>query len=411
MKKLARIVCVVLLAVLLATLPGMLGCGQKEAGVPEVTYGFLWDFTGRAAQGVKEFYNGMMDYLRKTEEEDPIVGAKLKVVTFDSKSDTSRIPTGYLWLKGKGATMMTAAPQDTELLRSRFEADQIPFFCGSEMISLRDSEWAFFIYSPVEHQTEMLMHWVMDTWDYSKGQPKIGFVTLAGVPFYKAQLDMAQAIYQANPGKFASFKVEQAPSTTTIWAIEASRLMDSDFIIPAMSGPPLAAFTKEARSRGYKNKLIAPFESYWSYWNLVKGAVPADMLDGIVSSSYMPLWDDDVPFISEVRQYTLEYRPNEAEALFQTSGEITGWATGMILVDVARRAVEKAQGGEIDGPILRDVLEETDMTVAGFGNPWKVNLAENINSFVQTIKLCQYRATEDKWVTIADWKRPPTLGG
>jgi len=409
---LINVVCLVLLAILLAALPGLVGCAKEKEEVQEIVYGFLWDFTGRAALGVKQFYDGMMDYLRMTEEEEPISGVKITVTTYDTKSETGRVPIGYKWLKGHGAVFMSAAPQDTELLRSQFEADEIPFFCGSEIASLLDSKWSFFLFPPVKCQVEVLMHWIMDTWDYGKGKPKIGLVSLSGVPFYEEQRDTAEALYEAYPEGFESFKAEMSPVGTMTWATEIRRLMDSDFIIATMSGPPLAAFTKEARDRGYENRLIAPFESYWSYWSLIKGAVPPQALDGIVTSSYQPLWDDPVPFISQLKEYVLTYRPGDAEALFETSGQITGWATGVVLVDVVRRAVEEAGAEKIDGRVLRDALTETDidMTAEGFGNIWKVNLAEDINCFVQTIKLYQYGAAEDEWVAVSDWIRPPSLG-
>jgi len=59
--------------------------------------------------------------------------------------------------------------------------------------------------------------------------------------------------------------------------------------------------------------------------------------------------------------------------------------------------------------ILVDALAETDMTVEGWGNPWK--LRENVNTFAQTVKLYECKAAEDKWVAISDWITPPSLGG
>jgi len=37
-------------------------------------------------------YYGLQDYLRTVEEETPIPGAKIKVITFDEKGDLARHP-------------------------------------------------------------------------------------------------------------------------------------------------------------------------------------------------------------------------------------------------------------------------------------------------------------------------------
>ena len=408
-KGLIKVAALVLLAVLFATPLSLVSCGEEETGETKITFGFLYDLTGRASFGVKQMYNGLQDYLRMTEEKDPIPGAKIEIITYDTQSDSGRVPVGYMWLKGKGAVMMSASPPDTILLRHRLEADNIPFLGGANMFPLLDCDLYACLYGPAESQVEILLRWIMDTWDYGLRKPKVGAVSLAGVLFYEGQVDMVESMCKDFPDKFDWMGAQMAPATTTSWAVEVGRLLDCDFIVVCLSGPPLASFTKEARNRGYNNRLIGGSDSFISFWDLVKGSVAPEGLDGIVTSLLIPWWDEDVAFIRELKEYTQKYHtPAEVEAAYLSTGHISGWGYGMLLVDTVRRAVEEVGAANVDGPTLCKALHETDLAVEGFGN--RLRLTEEVNHFSQVARVLEYRATEDKWVPISDWYQPVRLG-
>jgi hypothetical protein len=410
-RKSIKVVVFVLLGILLATLPGLVGCaGEEKATGKEIKYGWLWDFTGRAAVGVTQVFQGFKDYLRMTEEEDPIPGVTIKLVTYDTKSESARVMPGYVWLKGKGVDIMSAAPQDTEVLRSRFEAEQMPFYSLSNILSMLDSEWLVSLFGPPEGVIEVLLQWIMDNWEDYPTKPKIGFVGLSGVPFYESQLETAEEWMSDYPDKFEYVGAQMSPSTTTTWAIEIGRLKESDFIIAAMSGPPLASFLIEARNRGYEGKLVGPMESFLAFWSLMKGAVPEEALDGVVVGVYQPWWNDTGAFMTQVKEYTEEYySPDDVETLYLGTGQYNGWAAGMIFVDALRRAVDEVGAENVDGIALYQALKETNMTVEGFGSPWRIT--EEANCFMQTVRLMEYSSEVGDWVVITDWSLPPCLGG
>jgi len=352
----------------------------------------------------------MMDYLRLVAEADPIPGVEIKVITYDTQSNPGRIPVGYQWLKGQGAAAMSCSPIDFELVMDNAAADHIPFIGLSNVLSTLQNDWQFSTMGPVDSEIEVLLQWVMDGWQGYPTKPKIGFVGLAGVPFFQGQLNMAQTVCGQHPDKLEWLGAQMAPTTTTSWAIEVSRLMSSDFIIVALSGPPLASFTREAINRGYKNRFIGPYETYRGFWPLLAASVPLADLDGTVTAAYAPWYDENVPYISEIKEYMQEHlSPGQIEATYLDFGRIHGWAHGMVLVDTVRRAVQKVGAANVDGSALRDALAETniDMAAVGWGNPWKIT--GKAHCFAQTIKVYEYKASSNSMTAVSSWIRPASL--
>jgi len=218
-RRLARSILLGCMVLLLAVLPLASGCGggDGDTGKAEVKLGWLWDLTGRSALAVIQVYNALNDLLDKTKAENPLPDLDVKIVTYDTKSDPARVVPGYVWLKGQGCKVMSASPQDCEMLRTQFEADHIPFFEVSNMLSTLDSSWLFSVYGTPEGQIEILMDYVIKTWD-GAARPKISYIGFAGVPFYEAQGEMTELLAIENKDKVEWTGIQMVPATTQSWA-------------------------------------------------------------------------------------------------------------------------------------------------------------------------------------------------
>lgn len=412
-RRLAKVVALVLLGVLLATLPGLVGCGGGggTTAVNEIKYGWVWDFTGRAAKGTTELLGGMQDYFRMLEDTGNPLPVKIKVLTYDGRSEASRVLAGYVWMKGQGVDMVSMAPHDMMTLRSDFQADQIPCFASSTLNVNLDSQWMLTQYGSPEAQLDVIMQWIIDNWAYNtKGKPKVGYVGLAGVPFYEYQRADVEDWTVDHPDKFEWVGAQMAPSTTTSWAAEISKLKVCDYIMMGMSGPPIASFLIEAKNRGVTSMLAGPLESALAFWGLVKGAVPESALDGIISGYYYPWISEDVPVINAVKEWAPKYHSEkEMESIYLGTGEWMGWSIGMIVEDAVRRAAAEVGAENVDKMVLFEALKETNMTVEGFAIPWKVTA--KANALMRGVKLLRYDGVSaHDWVLLQDWKVPAVLG-
>ncbi len=410
-QRLIKTVALILLGVLLLTLPGLAGCAGEKEEVPEIVIGVLTDFTGTASFAVKPTINAMMDYFSMVEEEDPIPGVKIKFITYDTRLDYARITPGYVWLKGRGAVMMHIVnPADNEILIDRYAEDEIPVIGSQVQPTLLGNPWMFCFSSSNANETEVLMQWVMESWDYDAlGTPKIGHLgwTLMSTEYHQEGIDAAM---KANPGKFDWVGVQRVPMGTTTWAGEVSKLKDCDFIVVSVVGPMAASFVKEARARGYEGNFLSGINAFPGYWDLVRAAVPEDELYGCYHAGHWPWWNEDVPFITKLKGAIQRYRSGEAEALMRSSGPLTGWAMGMLMTDAISRAVEEVGAENVDGTAIRDALAETNMTVPGWGNPWRFTAEENF--LARAERVYEWIIAEEDWVAASDdWITPASLAG
>jgi hypothetical protein len=409
--RVARKAALCFLTVLLAGLSWTAGCGNgKDTSRAVVKYGLLWDFTGIASLAMRETYDGLKAYLDVIEAEDPIPGAQIELVTYDTKLDPARIPAGYMWLKGKESSVIATNPEDAQMLRRNFEEDGIPFLDATNLLSTIGSDWLFSMYGPVEGEIETLMNWIADSWNQYPTKPRVGFVGFAGRAYSNSQLDQARLVCESYPDKYEWTGAQMAPSSTVTWAVEISRILGNDFTIVGLSGPPLVSFTKEAIDRGYTNTLAGSMASFMTFWKLLTDTVPSDQLDHVYCASYYPSWDDDVPFIAQMKRNCEEVLSlAEREVIYLGTGRMGGWAMGIIIVDAVRRAAEKVGPESIDCSVLRDALAETDldMEAEGWGNRWK--LSGGTNCFARAVRMYEYSVTDNKWSHVSDWYAPPCL--
>jgi len=403
-QRLIKTVAFILLAVLLLTLPGLAGCaGEEEEEVPEIVIGILTDSTGPAAYGCTQTVNGFKDYFRMVEEKDPIPGVKITFASYDMRTDYSRVPPGYVWLKTKGAMLVAIIhPSSMDILASAAAEDQIPL-AGTTAVALYQNEWAFTMYATNAVQIEAILMWIADTWQ-GEELPKVGHVGYSGYTTtagYDAGID---AFLEANPGEIDFVGTQAPPTGTSTWASEVGKLKDCDFIIMTCMGPGVPSFIREARARGYTGAFVSGIEAIPGFMKSIKAAVSSDQLYSLYAVGYWPWWGQDVPYLNDLEEAIQKYHPDDFEVLTKESGPITGWGWGLYVADAIRRAVEEVGAENVDGAAIRDALAETNIDIEGFGNIW--SFTENRHVLCLAQRASEYDAEEDDWTAVSDWITP-----
>ena len=58
---------------------------------------------------------------------------------------------------------------------------------------------------------------------------------------------------------------------------------------------------------------------------------------------------------------------------------------------------------------IHNALKETDLSLPGWGNAWKLPDKENVDYFAQTVRLVEYKSDVDNWVAVTDFAYPPSM--
>jgi hypothetical protein len=408
--KLVRIIALVLLVVLIAVLPGLVGCAKEKEEAQEVIIGFIGDFTGPAAATCGEMYKGLTDYFRMVEEDDPITGVEVKIITYDTRMDYARGPVGYLWLKGQGTDIFfDFSPIFQEILMGRHQEDEISSFTLATSPAMVGEEWVYSFSIHYPWEAEAAMKWILEDWEgRPEGRPpKVGHIGISGYVSTEQVTEKLEELHALDPDSF-ELEEEAAPSGTTAWAVEISRLKDCDIIIVDLLGPQTASFLDEAIVRGYEGTFLGTSLAFLGFWDLVKARVSQlEDLDGALAMQTQLILTDDVPFVNQMRNNLQRFRPDEAETLGRGTSYMAAQAAGLVLADTIRRAVAEVGAENVDAVALNNALKSIDIKVEGYGEDLKCHEGSNI--LHRMVKVIEYRAAEDDWFAITDWFLPPSL--
>ena len=401
-------VCLAFLALLVVAVPAVAGCGGGGAvTTTEILIGLETDLTGPANSSIAPVYAGMQDYLKEASAAGVIPGATVKIITYDHRTDYSRIPIGYVWLKGQGVkAIMFPSPTDIQMLMPNLTADKIPGLGTTTLTSWMNEPWAYGMASTMQMSSERCMKWIMDNWDYTgKGRnPKVGFIGVIGSVPTAAHLEGVETYIAAHASKFDYLGSAMVPSSATSFAGEISKFASCDWIFEYFYQTTLTTFVKEARARGYKGNIMATSAAMPGYWNLVRQAMssnPGDLY-GCYHVHYEP-WCEDVSFATEWKSMMSKYRSADYVA---TEGQSPSYSTGIAwaswLVDVIKRAVEKVGADKVDGQAIRDAGETTNMEQIskGWANDWVMSQTNHI--LCTADKMYMWDVQQLKWVRVSD---------
>lgn len=389
-------------ALLLAT--PLLGCGDEdeEGEGRTVTIGMLTDLTGPAGPALVPLTWALQDQIKYINAEDPIPGAELKLVTYDTKMDAARTIPGYEWLKERGAEVIMAIfDYDADALKPFAEKDKIPL--ASLIVTdpiIEPPGWVFCINSKMSSQMVTVLKWIGDQWDYGQGLPKIGYIA----PNVGAGIEAEEVLREYchnHSDKFDWVESFLVPYTTMSWSGEVEKLKDCDWIAFAgATGMNIASFVQQYRAKGYQAKFFGQ-EGLPAFWGYVTDKVGFEALDGSVFWVGAGWWSDPYPVVDFLKGLLHEYHPGEADKIMRESiGYIGGGVQTYFFLQILRQAIEEVGAENFDGQAFYDTAVKFKLTMEGF-EEW---------GFSATKRYCQDHgrihevnaATEDLEI-VGDW--------
>ena len=391
-------VCFLVLALLAVPL---LGCGgEGGAGKTTITVGLITDYTGATAVPFHPINLAVEDLVRHINEDDPIPGVRLKIVSWDEKYDPSRDIPGWDWLRGKGASLViTPAPWAAETLKPFAERDKTPICTWAAIDQLVDPPgWVFCAGQRTTPMTATLLKWISEQWPNYPTRPKVATCATNQT----AQIAFGNAVEQycqANPDKFEFVGNYAAPAGTMIWSGEVEKLKDCDYIGIQEATPFSATFIKQYRSKGYKARLF-DLDSIASQRSMHINMVGWEGMDRGISFLPWGWWGDPFAFPELSEELLYRYHPGEADDTIYAGLSYLAMYAPAIFFDIVRQTVEEVGAENFDGQAFYNTATKFKRTYEGYPER---GFTETVRHLGRQAAVYEWRADVKNLVRITDW--------
>jgi hypothetical protein len=393
-----------LVLVLLATLS--FGCAKKAEEKATIVIGLLTDMTGPASSLLVVGESAYYDAVSYANEEDPIPGVVIKIISFDTKYDPARDIPGYYWLKERGAHIVySGIPTVGDTLKEQAGRDKFPIVSSSpSQYQLEPPGWVLGLTPPVSWVMKGFLQWISEEhWDYqAEGRkPKIGAVGWEE-PYH---VDVTRAIREycsEHEDEFDYIAGPIVPMGTVTWSGEIETLKDADYIYIPSTGLGTATFAKDYRDRGYTATFIG-LDAMGAFLHLLEEKAGWDYLDGSLTAHTTLYWTDQFPIVDRCKELLSRYHPGEEEDIIRNGlGYISMYFCMEFVVDMLRQAVEEVGIENFDGQAFYDAALKFSWTDEGLPERG-YGFSENIRYARKDLTVYEWRADVQDLMRISGW--------
>jgi len=379
-----------------------LGCGEKSEEKVVINVGFMSDYTGPGAIPLRPISYTIHDLVRHINEEDPIPGAEIRIVTYDARFDPARDVPGFDWCVERGARVILT-PQFTspEVLKPFAERAKVPIFTwASTPAMIEPPGWVFCVNPTFYDLTTTLIKWVSEQWPNYPTTPKIGYFGWS----LSNNLDAGRAIEdycQAHPDRFefiGSVIVPMGTMSYSGWGLE--KLKECDYLCTTDANLGSVTFLRDFRVRGYTATIIST-DAFSAGKGLYLDMCGWEGLDGTLVTHPTLWWNDPNPIVDLAKELLYRYHPEEAEDMMYQGLSYIGSIHGLYFYfDLLREAIEEVGAENLDGQAVYNTAIKFKTTYEGF-REW---------GYTETKRVVMTHAAGYEWsaeagdlVRVSDW--------
>ncbi|MBM4463358.1 MAG: ABC transporter substrate-binding protein [Chloroflexi bacterium] len=330
-----------------------LGCGGNggEKG-KTIVMGFLTDMTGPASSMLVFGDQAYYDLARDINQNDPIPGARIKIIAYDTQYNPSRDILGYDWVRERGATIVfSGIPTVGDTLKNTAARDKVVIVSSSpSTYQLEPPGWVFGLTPPVGWVMKGFLKWISENdWDYqAKGRkPKIGSVGW-DEPYHRDVTDATKQYVSDHPDQFEWVAGIIAPMSTMTWTAQVEKLKNADYIYLPSTGVGIPTFVRPYRDKGYEAKFLG-LDAMTAFLELIVKSTGWDYLDGSLTAHTTLYWNDQYPVVDKAKQLLQRYHPNEKDRIMSMGlGYVSIYFCAAFQFELLRQAVKEVGAENFD---------------------------------------------------------------
>jgi branched-chain amino acid transport system substrate-binding protein len=388
------------LALALALAVGAAGCGGDddtggggEATGEPITIGGIFDLSGATADVGTPYADGVKAYVTALNADGGIDGRKIDLVSEDYAYDVARAERLYSRLKSEGAVAIQGwGTGDTEALRGRVTTDELPFMSASYAATLTDpaeTPYNFVVATSYSDQMRIALKWIAED---AGGHAEVA-VFHHDSPFGEAPLEDGEA-YIGETDLDLGYESYAMPTGATDYVSELSQAQSQQagYIVIQNVSSPAAQLAKDVQAQGLDLQIVC---LNWCGDELFVD-LAGDAAEGVVA--VMPF----APATSDVSGLEEPAASVQGGSLEEKGVHyVQGWYTMAVMAEGIKRAVE--DGGDVDGPSLKQALEEISAFETGdVSGP--IDFTAESHAGMQSSRL--FRVESGQWAELTDFMEP-----
>ncbi len=386
-----------LFAALVVAAMTLTACGGGGGSDETIKVGAIHDLTGPTSDVGTPYAEGIKGYVAWRNANGGVEGRQIELISADYAYKVDQAELLYTQYVQEGVVAFQGwGTGDTEALRGKIAADEIPFMSASYSAGLLDMEEApynFLVGTSYSDQAIIAVRWAMEDWaaNGNEGMPSIA-LTHHDSPFGQSPVEDAKAYAEANGVAFTSLPM---PGGVTDYVAELAQMQQfgANYVIIHTVSSPAAVMVKDAASQGMMDSVSFVCLNWCADEGFVELA--GDAAEGVVGtipftppSSPVPGHDDAAAWLAE-----------QGSSLEEASLHYTqGWWTMATMVEGIEMVLKN--GDDLTGANIKAALETlSNFDTGGVTSP----LTFTPDSHRGNSSLRLYEVQSGQWIAVSDY--------
>jgi branched-chain amino acid transport system substrate-binding protein len=378
----------VVLVALLVTAVFLAACGGGGGG-EAIKIGGIHDLTGPTSDVGTPYADGIRDYVKFVNENGGVDGRQIEFMSADYAYAVDQAEQLYSQYIGQGVVAFQGwGTGDTEALRTKIAADEIPFMSASYSAALAhpdEAPYNFLVGTTYSDQAIIALQYAKEN-----GATNVA-IFHHDSPFGQSPVDDAKAWADANGMSLIAIPM---PGGATDYTAQLTQAQDAgtQYIIIQNVSSPASTLAKDVKRLGLDMQIVC---LNWCSDELFV-SLAGDAAEGVIAASPFAFPGSGADLIeNEIRPWAEANGINLEE---KGVHYVQGWTTMRAMVDGIRKVV--ADGNEVTGPNIRAALEAfSNYSTGGVTTPLTFTATDHAGS--KALQLYQVQGGE--FVKISDY--------
>jgi branched-chain amino acid transport system substrate-binding protein len=368
---------------------GAAACGGDDEGAAggdgaqaTVKVGGIFDLSGATADVGTPYADGVKGFVEYHNQQGS--GPNIELISEDYKYDVAVAERLYSRLKGEGVVAVQGwGTGDTEALRGRITADQVPFMSGSyaeTLVNPEETPYNFVVGTTYSDQMRVALDWIAED---AGGQAEVAAFHHDS-PFGEAPLEAGEQKAGELGLGFESYAMP-AEATDFVPQLQRAKGQGAEYVVIQNVSSPAAQLAKNIESQGLDMKVVC---LNWCGDELFVDLAGEAANGAVAVMPFGPV---------TVEAEGLE-QPRQQAGDLETKGVhyVQGWYTMALMAEGIKRA---AESGEVTGDALKQALEELPAFETG-GVSAPIDFSAESHAGMPGAKL--YTVEEGQWAELTD---------